>query len=410
MTSNSAQTDASTLGQQLTQAYDLVDRAYARARDFVDHLHRQFPADRDVRLLLAEVLLTLGDADSAATLCASLLADAPPNERIRVLELQERCEASVYVSPSFREHLNGAHFGLETHRQYSGRDVQRARLVVRELRKRMPLRGKRALDVGGSFGGMTIALAEQGADVTGMEIAAHRFLVGQKRLRELDVTAEWRQGDICTPRLSDILGQFDVIVCQDSLEHVLDPRAAIQNIGELLRPGGIVHISVPNKFGIRQILADDHWQLPGITLLSRRQSIEYWMRVTGRPAGEYDIGFLPSEKFYRHGFRTWGVELDFCNKVTGIEGVKEYGREVQRLREIARGDIHPALTPVLRERIRSRMQIVIRFYDAVMGQLEQIQHDRPDLMPALCTHIAQKLCHSVWWIVGRKKDIPQLRQ
>jgi len=40
---------------------------------------------------------------------------------------------------------------------------------------------------------------------------------------------------------------FDVIICQSTLEHIRQWRKAVNNMKELLVPGGLIYISVPDK-------------------------------------------------------------------------------------------------------------------------------------------------------------------
>jgi SAM-dependent methyltransferase len=41
-------------------------------------------------------------------------------------------------------------------------------------------------------------------------------------------------------------GGFDAVVMADVIEHLLDPSAALDRIGSLLRPGGVVYLALPN--------------------------------------------------------------------------------------------------------------------------------------------------------------------
>jgi SAM-dependent methyltransferase len=41
-------------------------------------------------------------------------------------------------------------------------------------------------------------------------------------------------------------GSFDAVVLGDVIEHLVDPGAALDRIGGLLRPGGVVHLALPD--------------------------------------------------------------------------------------------------------------------------------------------------------------------
>jgi 2-polyprenyl-3-methyl-5-hydroxy-6-metoxy-1,4-benzoquinol methylase len=73
---------------------------------------------------------------------------------------------------------------------------------------------------------------------------------------------------------SEAPGQFDVVICEQVLEHVTDPDAAVRTLGRLMRPGGWLLVSTP--FLIRIHAApDDYWRFTpsGLRLLLERQGL-----------------------------------------------------------------------------------------------------------------------------------------
>ncbi len=100
-------------------------------------------------------------------------------------------------------------------------------------------RPRRVLEVGTADGYLTKRFVELGCEVVGIELdpalaegaAVHcdRMLVG----------------DVEALDLSD-LGEFDMIVCADVLEHLRDPQAQLARLVERLKPGGQVVVSLPN--------------------------------------------------------------------------------------------------------------------------------------------------------------------
>jgi SAM-dependent methyltransferase len=38
---------------------------------------------------------------------------------------------------------------------------------------------------------------------------------------------------------------FDLVLCEQVLEHLIDPKQAVQNLSHLLKPGGLLHVTVP---------------------------------------------------------------------------------------------------------------------------------------------------------------------
>jgi SAM-dependent methyltransferase len=67
--------------------------------------------------------------------------------------------------------------------------------------------------------------------------------------------------DLCAP-VGDV-GTFDVVICEQVLEHVADPWAAARNLRELTAPGGHVIVSTPFLIKVHEFpLFDlrDYWR------------------------------------------------------------------------------------------------------------------------------------------------------
>ena len=80
-------------------------------------------------------------------------------------------------------------------------------------------------------------------------------------------------GDVQESPLAGIIGarKFDVIVLADVLEHLLEPRALMVQLHDVLAPGGRVLVSVPNitHVDIQLMLAQDDWHYHSSGLLDR---------------------------------------------------------------------------------------------------------------------------------------------
>jgi methionine biosynthesis protein MetW len=111
-------------------------------------------------------------------------------------------------------------------------------VVVRQVRACLP-RGGRVLDLGCGSGVLLGRLAGHAGYRAGVElstIAAAAATHVADRVVTSPVTAPLPFDD----------SSFDVVVCADILEHLPDPRAALEAVARLCRPGGAVVISVPN--------------------------------------------------------------------------------------------------------------------------------------------------------------------
>ena len=392
--------------EEMVRAYREFARAFTDLRNLAYTLVTRFPQDVQARFFYADVLRVGGQDDLAGEQYRSLLQVVLPNERRRVEQAIKQCEVERdYFPPAFAAHVASDEYGVgcnvQAWRDYAARDIQRSREIVRQLRQRSPLRGKRVLDVGCGYGGMLIALAEQGAEAVGIEIDAARSRVGKQRLHALGLQVDWRQGDICAPQFSSRLGTFDVIVCQDVLEHVLDTSKAITTLCTLLHHGGLLFFQVPNKYSAEYILADHHYGLFGISLLSRPQAIQYWRVAYGQPQGYYTVGYLRSEKYYRQAFEREGVTLEPTEQYHGIEYVLFYVAQMSSLADRLRQDVYPGLQPELQRRIRNRATKVAKLFLHAIQVLKTLE-SRPSQLEKACDMVVRRLCRSVWGFMGIK--------
>ncbi|MER6941699.1 class I SAM-dependent methyltransferase, partial [Nocardioides sp. NPDC000441] len=135
--------------------------------------------------------------------------------------------------------------------------------------------GKRVLDVGCWTGEIGRILTERGCTVTGIEIDLEAASLAEKVLERVVVA------DLDATPLTEIVepGSFDVVIFADVLEHLVDPRAALEQARDLLAPGGQVVISIPNVThgSVRLALLQGRWQTTDTGLLDRTH-IKFYSR------------------------------------------------------------------------------------------------------------------------------------
>ncbi|MGH9641878.1 MAG: methyltransferase domain-containing protein, partial [Terriglobales bacterium] len=104
------------------------------------------------------------------------------------------------------------------------------------------LKQKRILTLGGGTGNDLWDLARENV-VVNADYAASGLEAG----RQFGI-----QGVLANLNLSPTLpfpeGSFDLVVCKDILDHILDPLAVLQESARVLRDDGTIIISVPNHF------------------------------------------------------------------------------------------------------------------------------------------------------------------
>jgi SAM-dependent methyltransferase len=102
------------------------------------------------------------------------------------------------------------------------------------------LRPGRLLDVGAGRGDLGVVLAKQGWSVTGLEPSAEACEQGRRR------GVRMVQGTLGSADDAELGIGYAVVVFQHALEHVVEPREDLLRACELLRPGGVLLVTVPN--------------------------------------------------------------------------------------------------------------------------------------------------------------------
>lgn len=169
----------------------------------------------------------------------------------------------------------------------------------------------RLLDVGTGEGTLLLAAVEMGWEAEGTEIASvmvhhirEKFglTVHQGVLEDLDLPPH----------------SFDAIVMNHVLEHVRDPGITLKRVAELLSPGGVVRIEVPNlaslsnrgkNFQSRHGLKKNPWK-------HYSTDHHFWfftpktLRATLETAGLFPLAI-------RDPAKQWG-EMNFLDGLTNI--------------------------------------------------------------------------------------------
>lgn len=114
------------------------------------------------------------------------------------------------------------------------------------IRQRAPIQGSRLLDVGCGGGILSEALAQAGAEVTGLDLAANTLEAARVHAEAQGLDIHYQLADILSfakahPRA------YDHITCMEMLEHVDEPAAVVHALAQAVKPGGWVFLSTLNR-------------------------------------------------------------------------------------------------------------------------------------------------------------------
>jgi ubiquinone/menaquinone biosynthesis C-methylase UbiE len=147
----------------------------------------------------------------------------------------------------------------ERHQEANLRDIRHA------LGNRVE--GKTVLDLGSGMGGLAVAIllefGPRGLRLRAMDYNPDYCRIAALRARrhQLTLPIVVAAGE----HLPYADAAFDLVICMDVLEHVADAEAVLMEIYRVLKPGGLVITTVPNRRAFR----DPHYHLPLINWLPR---------------------------------------------------------------------------------------------------------------------------------------------
>jgi SAM-dependent methyltransferase len=118
---------------------------------------------------------------------------------------------------------------------------RRLDVVFNELLAPESLRGLRLLDAGCGTGWFTKRAIDRGASVTSLDLGLRLATLVRNRFHSSAAC-----GDVLALPFPD--GSFDVVVSSEVVEHTPDPARAVSEMARVLRPGGVLALTCPNRF------------------------------------------------------------------------------------------------------------------------------------------------------------------
>lgn len=140
----------------------------------------------------------------------------------------------------------------------------------------------KVLEVGCSTGLLLSLFKERGWEVTGIEVSKKAAEIAQKR--GINVTVDYFEK-------AEIKEKYDLIIFNHVFEHVENPQDVMEKTYELLKPGGIVLISLPNFNSLSAKLLKGNWPM----LLPKEHLWQFTAKSLEILLGKYNLKVVYSE-------------------------------------------------------------------------------------------------------------------
>ena len=148
------------------------------------------------------------------------------------------------------------------------------------INAKVPLAGKRVIDIGCGGGILAESMARKGAGVTGIDLSEKALKVADLHSLESGVNVRYKL-IAAEAMAAEEAGQYDVVTCMEMLEHVPDPAAIVQACAALVKPGGHIFMSTLNRNPKAYVFAV--------------LGAEYILRLLPKGTHDYDKFITPAE-------------------------------------------------------------------------------------------------------------------
>jgi 2-polyprenyl-3-methyl-5-hydroxy-6-metoxy-1,4-benzoquinol methylase len=161
-----------------------------------------------------------------------------------------------------------------------------------------------AVDVGCGGGGLSIALAERGFQVIGLDADFERLILARKHAESCGIEVLWAAAE--SEHLPIASGTAGLITCIEVLEHVSDQARTVAEFHRVLEDDGRLYLTTPNRFSLGR---EPHVRLWAMGYLPRRWMDPYVRWRLGIPyTGKCNPSYAELSRLFRRQFgNRWRV-------------------------------------------------------------------------------------------------------
>lgn len=182
------------------------------------------------------------------------------------------------------------------------------------------LKNRRVLDLGSGRGKFLVELVQNNVESVGLELNRDYIQKSLSLAKEKGVSIHVDQG--VGEELSYKDSSFDFINMAEVIEHVDSPDKVMKESFRVLKDGGLMYVSVPNRFGLK----DQHFDLYFINWMPRflsemiltflRRHKEYGGTIGFQRLSQMHYKTYRSARrlFLKHGFKAEDIRLKKISK------------------------------------------------------------------------------------------------
>lgn len=162
----------------------------------------------------------------------------------------------------------------------------------------MPPTQLRVLDVGCAYGGHSLALAQRGALVSGVDVSEKFIDYARANAQGVNDKVKFDVFDASGLKIRQHFpkGSFNLVILNDVLEHIYDTATLVDNLNHLLDENGVVMFKVPNGYSPRFVLSEGHRKIFALTILDP----DCWFHLYPKRASIFYRPFSHFEAIFKH--------------------------------------------------------------------------------------------------------------